>query len=321
MRHVVVVVMASQVGRSEREALSAARAVGDEVSVVFLGNTGRWETPPAFRAFAVEHPLLDGSSPDPYVSALEQVCVILRPEVLLFPGTALSLEVGPRLAYRMGAAIVTDVIGLQEEEGEKLVITKPVYGGKAHAVFVAARQHLILCLRPRAFDPLGEELQEAEVPRLDVRLDPACCRVRVLERIREEEGSEVSLEEARVIVSGGRGIGGPEGFRLLRDLARELGGAVGASRAACDAGWVPASWQIGQTGKKVAPDLYIAVGISGASQHVVGISGARCIVAINKDPKAPIFKVADLGIVEEYEKAVPALIEAVRRQREVSEKA
>ncbi len=330
MRLILVVLPTPEIGRSEREAIGAARALATafdgEVNVALIGPVAESiaayrvgaslasEASANARTFLIAHPMLREYAPELYVSALEQLLAAVRPDVVLFPGRTIALEIAPRLAYRLGTAMVTDAIGLRAEDGA-VVITKPVYGGKAHAVVVAPRPPVVVCVRPRAFDPIKEGIAEGGIRWIEVTLDPLLRRTRLLERIQEESATDTALEEARIIVSGGRGMGGPEGFQLLGELARWLGGAVGASRAACDAGWVPASWQIGQTGKKVAPDLYIAVGISGASQHVVGISGARCIVAINKDSRAPIFKVADLGIVEEYERVVPALIEEVKRLR------
>jgi electron transfer flavoprotein alpha subunit len=344
MRTVLVLLPTSEVKRNEREAIGAARAVAKElgarVSVAFISSTGEIrgllghslngegsrgdsEEVGIERLLVVAHPQLEPYAPELYVSASEQLLSVVRPDVVLFPGGAIALEIAPRLAYRIGAAIVTDVVGLRGEsvssyEGEALVLIKPVYGGKAHAVLVAllgdrVGTPVIVCVRPRAFDPFEGCLSVSRVDSVDVALDPSAARARLVERIREVSAMEVPLEEARIIVSGGRGIGGPEGFRWLQELAQRLGGAVGASRAACDAGWVPASWQIGQTGKKVAPDLYIAIGISGASQHIVGISKAKCIVAINTDPKAPIFKVADFGIVGDYHEVVPALVAEVDR--------
>ncbi len=334
MRTVLVILPTSEVRRNEREAIGAAQSVVRElrgsVYVAFIGPTSeirglheedsRAPEAEIERLLVVAHPHLEPYAPELYVSASEQLLSAVRPDVILFPGGTIALEIAPRLAHRIGAAIVTDVVGLRSEgvpsgscEEKALVLIKPVYGGKAHAVLVAPRPPVIVCVRPRAFDPFDGRLLRSHVRSVEVALDPSAARARLVERIREASTTGVPLEEARVIVSGGRGMGGPEGFRWLQELAQRLGGAVGASRAACDAGWVPASWQIGQTGKKVAPDLYIAVGISGASQHVVGISKAKCIVAINTDPKAPIFKIADLGIVGEYQKVVPALIAEAER--------
>jgi electron transfer flavoprotein alpha subunit len=322
MRNVLALAVALGIGRNEREAAAAASTLaaelGGKVSVALIGPQAEaaahdFLASNIARVFIIEHPLLAEYSPDFYLSAIEQALSSIQPEVIIFPGNTASLELAPRLAYRINAAMISDIIGLQAKEQKAILVTKPVYGGKAHAVLVASTPPLVLCVRPRAFDPFEAEPASVEIKRLDVTLDPKLRRTELIERITEESATESALEEARIIVSGGRGIGGPEGFRLLQELARCLGGSVGASRAACDAGWVPASWQIGQTGKKVAPELYIAVGISGASQHVVGISGAKCIVAINKDPKAPIFKVADLGIVDDYQKIIPALIEEVKR--------
>lgn len=334
MRTVMVLLPTSRIERAEREAIGAARALSREwsanVQVALIaptaegieglqgGGAATSEASEEMSLWIAAHPQLATYSPELYVSASEQLIARARPEVIVFPSRTIALEIAPRLAYRIGAAMATDVIELHAE-GEAVVITKPVYGGKAHAVLMAQRFPLVLCVRPRAFDPFEGELRAGTPRDLQIACDPSSVRTQLVRRIQEDAAAGVSLEEARVIVSGGRGLGGPEGFRLLEELARWLGGAVGASRAACDAGWVPASWQIGQTGKKVAPDLYIAVGISGASQHIVGISGAKCIVAINTDPKAPIFKVADLGIVGDYRAVVPALIAEIKRMREEAE--
>ncbi len=328
MRTVMVLLPTSRIERTEREAIGAAWALSREwsakVQVALIASTVegieglRWRREAAPEVsedvglWIAAHPQLEAYSPELYVSAGEQLINRAHPEVIVFPSRTIALEVAPRLAYRIGAAMATDVIGLRVED-EAVILTKPVYGGKAHAVLAAQRFPLVLCVRPRAFDPFEGELCGDTARRVEVTLDPSSVRTRLVQRIREGAAAGASLEDARVIISGGRGLGGPEGFRMLEALARELDGAVGASRAACDAGWAPASWQIGQTGKKVAPDLYIAVGISGASQHIVGISGAKCIVAINTDPKAPIFKVADLGIIGDYRAVVPALIAEVKR--------
>lgn len=170
----------------------------------------------------------------------------------------------------------------------------------------------IATVRPRHMDPLEENNgRQGEVVRVELALDPALKKTKVVELIKEET-TGIKLEDANFVVSGGRGLGGPENFKMLQELAALLKGAVGASRAAVDAGWVPPSWQIGQTGRIVAPNFYLAIGISGASQHLAGISAAKHIVAINTDPDAPIFKVAEIGVVEDYRKVVPTLTQKLR---------
>jgi electron transfer flavoprotein alpha subunit len=185
-------------------------------------------------------------------------------------------------------------------EGGKVRVTRQVYGGKAQAVIELRRSPAVVWLRARSFSP-------AAIGDVERIATAAGARTRIVERTAVAQ-TDARLEDARVIVSGGRGIGGPEGFHdELEPLASLLGAQMAASRAACDAGWVPPTWQVGQTGKKVAPDLYLAIAITGASQHMAGISEARTIAAINIDPDAPIFKHSRFGIVEDYRKVVPLL--------------
>jgi electron transfer flavoprotein alpha subunit len=196
--------------------------------------------------------------------------------------------------------------------GEALRVARQVYGGKAQAVIETKRRPAVVWLRARSFAPAQTRAESCEVTRSALDITPDS-RTRVVERRREEAGGNSRLEEARVIVSGGRGIGGPEGFEEeLKPLAGLLGAQVAASRAACDAGWVPPTWQVGQTGKKVTPELYLAVAITGASQHMAGISEAKNIAAINTDPDAPIFKHSRFGIVADYRKVVPVLREKLK---------
>lgn len=260
-----------------------------------------------------EHPLLQEYQADLYLSAFEQLARKAEPRVLLLPADSLGRDLAPRLAFRLKAGIATEVIEVDIAAGSKLPsFTRQVYGGKAKGVMTPRTFPVVVTLKPRTFEPAeprgGGQGKEVKV---ELSLDPSQARSRLVERV-QEEATGVKLEDARVVVSGGRGLGGPEGFRPLQELATILKGAVGASRAATDAGWVPASWQVGQTGRTVSPDLYIAVGISGATQHVAGISGAKTIVAINADPEAPIFKVAHFGIVGEYRTILPPFITKCR---------
>ena len=193
--------------------------------------------------------------------------------------------------------------------------TRPVYAGKAIETVRIPGTPALASLRPRAFTAVEHRPgAKAAVEPLAVTLDASRARVRVME-MGASEGGKVDLTEAEVIVSGGRGLRGPEHFHLIEQLAGALGGTVGASRAVVDAGWRPHAEQVGQTGKTVSPKLYVAIGISGAIQHLAGMSSARCIVAINKDPEAPIFKIADYGIVGDAFEIVPALTEALKGLR------
>jgi electron transfer flavoprotein alpha subunit len=192
-------------------------------------------------------------------------------------------------------------------DGDKLKGTRAVYGGKAVAVYQLERRPGVAWIRARAQAPASPRTDQADIKHIATSADPIAA-TRLLERQTEvHEG--VRLEDARWIVSGGRGLGGPEPFEQLKELADSIGAQVAASRAACDAGWVPPTWQVGQTGKRVAPDLYLAVGISGASQHLIGIADAKVIAAINIDQHAPIFKHCRFGIVEDYKKVVGLLKE------------
>jgi electron transfer flavoprotein alpha subunit len=200
-----------------------------------------------------------------------------------------------------------DCIDAEIQDGG-LIFTKPVYGGKALARMRVHTPVAVLTVRQRTQEPFPQDpSRSAESITVDPQIGSILPDMTLTKRI-EEEREEIALEDAKVIVSGGRGLGGPEPFEELKKVAKLLSGAVGASRTAVDAGWMPPSHQVGQTGKIVAPGLYIAIGISGASQHLAGMSGSKVIMAINTDPEAPIFKVANLGVVEDYRNVIPTLI-------------
>lgn len=262
-------------------------------------------------AIAAQHPTLQNYDPDTYLAALEQVVQGLAPAALLFGHDAAGRDIAPRLAYRLGGALITDVIKVGAEGG-KVVATKPVFGGKASAVYAAEQAPAVITVRPHTHEPAAAGSRGGSSSVVQVQLSEQLQVAKVLEHIREATGG-LKLEDAKIIVSGGRGLGGPEPFVELKKLADILGGAVGASRAAADAGWVPVTMQVGQTGTIVAPDLYIAVAISGASQHLAGIAAAKHVIAINKDPEAPIFKRAQLGIVADYKTVLPTLTEEIRK--------
>jgi electron transfer flavoprotein alpha subunit len=242
-------------------------------------------------------------------------------QAILLSNDTYSQELAPRLAYRLGGSCAGDGVGVAISDGG-LRVTRQVYGGKAQAVIALKRTPGVAWLRARSFaagelpaDVMrvsGAGLRPADLPAERRHTEGP----RIVER-KTQPQTEARLEDARVIVSGGRGIGGPEGFaNELQPLAALLGAQMAASRAACDAGWVPPTWQVGQTGKKVAPDLYLAIAITGASQHMAGISEAKNIAAINIDPDAPIFRHCRFGIVEDYRNVVPRLrekLEALQR--------
>ncbi len=259
------------------------------------------------KIFVADDPLLAFYTPDTYVSVLADLLREQKPSLVLLGATALGKDLAPRLAARLKAGYAADCVRLTVGEGG-ITALRPIYAGKAYAE-VAWRDGTlkIATVRPNQL-PLGEPTGRgsAEVIPLPVQIVPETLRSRVLQVVEEVSG-EVDLTEAEVIVSGGRGMKGPENFALLTELAKVLGGAVGASRAAVDAGWQPHQRQVGQTGKVVSPKLYIACGISGAMQHLAGMRTSRCIVAINKDPQAPIFTVVNYGIVGDLFTVVPLL--------------
>lgn len=265
----------------------------------------------ADQVFRAEHPLLAGRQGDAYVAALAQIAAQAAPQVILLADDSCGKEVAPRLAHRLNAGMVTEVLAV-EADGPAMLFRRQVYGGRAIATLAAQRFPVVATVKPRSMAPAAEQAgRRGEEIAVTLSLDPSLARTRLVQKVAEEVRG-VKLENARVVVSGGRGLKGPEPFKQLEELAQLLKGAVGASRAATDAGWVPASWQVGQTGKTVSPDLYIAVGISGATQHLAGMTGSKTIVAINTDPDAPIFKVAHLGIVGDYKALLPKFIEKCR---------
>jgi electron transfer flavoprotein alpha subunit len=225
-------------------------------------------------------------------------------------------DLASRIAARIQAGLTADCTGLDIDPAERLLLqTRPAFGGNVMATIVCrhARPQMAT-VRPKVMTRAEPQPgRTAEIIPVHVDLEERRALTKIVEIIREETGAHVNLAEADIIVSGGRGLGKPENFALIQELADALGGAVGASRATVDAGWIPAYHQVGQTGKTVHPKLYIACGISGAVQHLAGMSSSDCIVAINKDPHAPIFDVAHFGIVGDLFEVVPELIKAIKQ--------
>ena len=301
-----------------RELLHTGRRLGDSlsqtVSILFVGKDIRGPAEEAVLCGAEKYCLVDGPSwdllhPDLYAEALFAVTRQIKPFVILLGQTDLGRDTAPRLAARLGSAVTLDCTELSiDPETTWLHQTRPVYGGKAMAVWVSGHRPQVISMRPRAAPPAEPDTsRKGGIIDFDVYLAEEKVKGVLLETVREPVRG-IPLEEAKVIVAGGGGIGGSEGFQMLEEMARLFGGAVGASRVPCDEGWVPFGMEIGQTGHIVSPNLYIAVGISGASQHIVGCSSSNYVVAINRDPEAPIFKVADFGVVVDYRKIVPTII-------------
>ena len=312
-----------QLASITRELLTAGRGLADALGEPLVAFLAGAEVPEeaarsaiasgADRVRVAEHPLI-GEPVNPYAFrlALEQAVRQVDPTVVLLGRTALGRDVGPCLAFGLGVGMAQDCVELEMQEG-RLVAVRPVYGGTAMARVALSQRPFIATVRPKVYEPEEPDpSRTGEVERLEVALSEEQIPVKVKERVAEEVTGP-RLETARVVVGGGRGLGGPEPFRMLEELARLLGGAVGASRAVCDAGWLPHSYQIGLTGKTITADLYIAVGISGASQHMAGVSTVKTIVAINKDPDAPIFKEARFGVVGDWQKVLPAFMDEVRK--------
>jgi len=298
-------------GQPALQAITAANRLTDpEITVVIVG-----DLPPSVSSLPVGLvlgiPKVDESDIGIYEQATTDIFQIINrvhPDVVLFNKSDFGSLVAPRVAFRLGVVFASDCMEISNVDGS-IVVTRPVFGGSALADFEVATTQSVITLRPGSFSASTETGNPSVEEFIsDVTVDQ---RASVLDTI-EESREGVRLEDANVIVSGGRGLGGPEPFSVLHDLANVLEGAVGASRAACDAGWIDHAYQVGLTGKSVSPDVYIAVGISGASQHMAGCSSSRAIVAINKDADSNIFKEARYGVVGDWEKVLPAFLSAVR---------
>lgn len=263
------------------------------------------------RIYVVDHPLLERYQGEIFAAALAEVCRIAGPAYVLMPNSLNGLDLAPRLAWELEVGLVTDCVAV-EKAGSEAGFVKPVYSGNVMAVYTAARRPLLVTVRPRAFGaPPSGSAAQAEIVPVTFAIDPVIARIRLGE-LMAEDAEGVNLETAERVVAGGRGMGGAPGFALLREVADILGAAVGASRPPCDLGWIAAKAQVGQTGAIVAPGLYIAVGIAGSTQHLAGMAGAKTIVAINKDPQAAIFRIADYGVVGAYEEVMPSFAETLR---------
>jgi electron transfer flavoprotein alpha subunit len=260
------------------------------------------------KTYVVDDVALAQYTNDAYTQAAAAVAKQADPAVILLGQTDIGRDLGPSLAFKLGTAVAMDTIAMEMKDG-KLHTTRPAYGGNARAVNSFATSPAIATVRPKSQDP-AEGGAAGAVEK--VVFDASGVRAKVIDR-KEATAAGVRLEDADVVVSGGRGLGGPEGFEGIEELAKLLGGAVGASRAVADLGWRPVAEQVGLTGKVVSPTLYIAVAISGASQHMAGCSGSKNIVAINKDADANIFKASRFGVVGDFKTVMPALVEAIKK--------
>ncbi|MEA3376756.1 MAG: electron transfer flavoprotein subunit alpha/FixB family protein [Chloroflexota bacterium] len=319
-------VSGDELPRAPLEALAAARQLSDargrdDVQTLLVGadvteHGAALIEHGADQVFVVDDSQLELLEEDLLLKAMEEAVDQLSPEVIIFPHDERSGgNVAPRLAYRLKTGIVTDCTGFQVED-DSIRWLRPVYGGKAMAYMTASGPVQLATVRALSFEPLpADPSREGPVQSLDVALEAVSPQVPIVDMIVEEEALEgPSLDRADVIVSGGRGMGDEEGFEFVKELADVLGAAVGGSRPAADTGWVPHSRLVGQTGKIVAPNLYIAVGVSGAPQHMSGAGSSKTIVAINKDEDAPIFRQAHIGVIDEWENVLPTLIDALKEK-------
>jgi electron transfer flavoprotein alpha subunit len=309
-----------EIKRPSLQTLSVARRLADGagmgVDALVLGPGGgdALETLAghgADRVFVVEAEHLELYAAEAYAACLGDLARQQESPLVLLAASVMGKELAARTAARIGCACASDLVEVSLDGGA-LVGRRPVYSGKAYArVRAAAGRPLVATLRPNVFGIETRAGASAERVDFESPLAADALGVRTV-RVEKPERQELDVAEASVVVSGGRGLKEPENFRLVRDLAEALGGAVGASRAVVDAGWIEHRYQVGQTGKVVSPTLYVACGISGAIQHLAGMSSSKTIVAINKDPDAPIFKVADFGIVGDLFEVLPAMTEAAR---------
>ncbi len=300
------------------ELLGAATRIADggQVSVTLLGAAAAGAASEAFaaganRAFVSSDAAYDQFRSDQWLAAVEAALDQANPAAVLIAQSTVGRELGPRLAFRRNTAVAMDCVRIENADGG-LRATRSAYGGNAQATYSFATSPAVVTVRAKSQDPIAAQ---AGATGETVEL-PAAGESRTEIVSREAAVSEgLQIQDAAIVVSGGRGLGAPEGFQLVEELAAAFGSdkaAVGASRAACDLGWYPPSQQVGLTGKVVTPDLYVAVAISGASQHMAGCSGSKAIVAINRDAEANIFKAARFGIVGDYKAVLPELINAIK---------
>ena len=299
--------------KASREALSIGRQLAEAAGgdlVAFASDAAAAEEAGRYGAKKVYVAAIPAYTTEAYTAALTQVVNDVQPSVVLFAGTSNGRDLAPRVAARANVGVASDVDRLEWLNG-KLRARRPVYAGRAFATVEVTSTPAIATTRPNAFP--AEEAGGGAAEVVNVSAD-ATDRVKVVET-KVPEAGELSIAEADIIVSGGRGLKEAANFSYIRDLAHAIGGAVGASRATVDAGWIDHQHQVGQTGRVVSPNLYIAAGVSGAIQHLAGMSSSKHIVAINKDPEAPIFRVADLGVVGDLFQILPVLTEEVKKAK------
>ena len=310
-----------KVKKSSLEALSEGKRRADDLNTeahaVLIGHGIEGLAAEVFpygaaKVYVLENSLFSHYSASSFSQALSSLVEEVKPEIILFSASSMGKDLAPRLAAKLGVSLASDCIVTGCKDG-KLVATRPIFAGKALATVSFKSSPQIASLRPNVFPLLEAGAKDGEMVKKDVVI-PEDRILGPVEEILKEEGAELDVTEADVVISGGRGMKGPENFDLLKELTSIIPhSAVGASRSAVDAEWIDHQHQVGQTGKTVSPNLYMAFGISGAIQHLAGMSSSKFIVAVNKDPEASIFKVADFGIVGDLFQVIPPLKEELKK--------
>ena len=300
---------ASGIRKSALSVVSAAQKIDGDVVGLLVGAGAQAAagslSPYVSRVIVVENDAVASRLAQPYAKVIADVAVLCSADMVWAAASVAGKDVMPRVAARLDAGMASDICAVVSED----TFDRPMWAGNVIATVKLTTSKKVITVRPTEFPPALTGVA-GQIDVVDV--DPGTTSMRYVgfDAVKSERPE---LTDAKIVVSGGRGLKGPEGFKeIIEPLADFLGAAIGASRAVCDAGWVPNDWQVGQTGKVVAPNLYIAIGISGAIQHVAGMKGSKCVVAINKDPEAPIFKIADYGLVADAFKAVPELLTTLK---------
>jgi electron transfer flavoprotein alpha subunit len=295
-----------------------ADTLGQELSAIIIGGGisaagAQAIAQGADKVYVIDDAQLNEYQPDLYLAALEKAANQVKPQIIIMGQTDSGRELGARLAFRLNTEATLDCVDLAiDPETKRLLQTKPVYGGNAQAVITTETDPQIVTIRTKAFAALTPDTsRKGEVINFPASADSSAMKTKITDRVIAEVAG-IKIEDARVVVAGGRGIGSAEGFKQLEELAKLLKGAVGASRPPCDNNWIPDTAQIGLTGKIIAPEVYFAVAISGSSQHMSGCSGAKTIIAINKDKEANIFRQARFGAVGDWKKILPAFTQKVK---------
>ena len=301
-----------------------ANELGEELSILLMGSKAGSLSKDAIaygadNVYTAEDSILDAYNSDAYTQTAANLCKKILPSIMLFGHTDIGCDMSPRLNGRLGGGLSMECSALAIDPATKmLVATRPVFGGNAIATMVSkSARPQMATMRAKVAPPAErDDARQGKAIPVEDKVDPSALKVKLVEKIKEEV-TGVKLEDAEVVVAGGRGMGNAADFAKLRELADIFGGAVGGTRVACDEGWAAATLQVGQSGKVVSPKIYIAVALSGAMAHITGCLGSKYIVAINKDKDANIFNVASFGIVADYKEVFPALIAKIKELKSI----